>query len=239
MLENPVTQNRKSQLLDQYRHVAKRVRQAEQLYSREPGSVLLLPVSKTFPPSDLAILAEAGVRAFGESYLQEAELKIAALTEWSIDWHFIGPIQSNKTRAIATRFAWVHSVEREKIACRLNDQRPDTLPPLNICLQLNISGEPSKAGLTQDQLPALLEVIETLPRLRLRGLMAIPAHSNDFDSQYQAFAKLRRIFEALCEQGYALDTLSMGMSADLEAAIAQGATIVRVGHDIFGERVHG
>ncbi|MCF6336812.1 MAG: YggS family pyridoxal phosphate-dependent enzyme [Gammaproteobacteria bacterium] len=224
-----------------------RVRLAEKMYGREPGSVQILPVSKTRPAHKLAELAalalpEAG-NAFGESYLQEAEDKITQLAKLNVQWHFIGPIQSNKTQAIAQLFQWVHSVERIKIARRLNHQRPAGLPPLNVCLQVNISGETSKSGVSLDALPALASQVATLPNLRLRGLMAIPAASRNMTAQRAAFAAVRQAFHSLnLSQAPGMgepewDTLSMGMSADLEAAIAEGATIVRIGTDIFGPRV--
>ena len=216
--------------------VQQRVRAVAQRCGRDPGSVQILPVSKTRPAQDIAQLAAAGITAFGESYLQEAQEKIAALAALNLQWHFIGPIQSNKTQAIASLFDWVHSVDREKIARRLSEQRPSGLPPLNICLQVNISGEASKAGVSREALPVLAQQVKDLPRLRLRGLMAIPAAQADFEAQRAAFRAVREAFEDLRRSGFELDTLSMGMSGDLEAAIAEGATIVRVGTDIFGAR---
>jgi hypothetical protein len=197
-------------------------------------------VSKTRPAADIACVAAAGFRDFGESYLQEAEAKIDALAALSLCWHFIGPIQSNKTRPIAQRFHWVHSVARAKIAHRLSEQRPADLPPLNVCLQFNVSGEASKGGVTREELPALAAEVAALPRLRLRGLMAIPAASTDFAVQRATFRAVREAFNSLQptldNTNVCWDTLSMGMSADLEAAIAEGATLVRVGTDIFGRR---
>ena len=207
---------------------------------RARADVQLLAVSKTFPSEAVLEAVEAGQTAFGENYLQEALDKIdavsAALPGRRIEWHFIGPIQSNKTRPIAASFDWVHTVDRLKIAQRLSEQRPDALGPLNICLQVNISGEASKSGVTEAELPALARAVAQLPRLRLRGLMAIPEPETDVTRQRAAFARLRRLFEALRADGIALDTLSMGMSADLGAAIAEGATIVRIGSAIFGSR---
>ncbi len=207
---------------------------------RARADVQLLAVSKTFPPEAVLEAVEAGQTAFGENYLQEALDKIdavsAALPGRRIEWHFIGPIQSNKTRPIAASFDWVHTVDRLKIAQRLSEQRPDALGPLNICLQVNISGEASKSGGTEAELPALARAVAQLPRLRLRGLMAIPEPETEVTRQRAAFARLRRLFEALRADGIALDTLSMGMSADLGAAIAEGATIVRIGSAIFGSR---
>jgi pyridoxal phosphate enzyme (YggS family) len=220
--------------------VIQRVREAEQRFGRKAGEVQLLPVSKTHSAEDIARLAKLGVRAFGESYLQEAQEKISALAALNLEWHFIGPIQSNKTQAIAQLFDWVHSVDREKIARRLHEQRPAELPPLHICLQVNISGEASKSGVGLEELPVLAQQVCALPRLRLRGLMAIPQPSDDFAEQRDSFRRVREAYEnlqiSLRGKGVVLDTLSMGMSADLEAAIAEGATIVRVGTDIFGPR---
>jgi pyridoxal phosphate enzyme (YggS family) len=218
------------------RQVAARVRAAEQRFGRAPGSVLLLPVSKTQPAEAIARVAAAGYCAFGESYLQEALAKMETLAALDLQWHFIGPIQSNKTQAIARYFQWVHSVDRDKIARRLDEQRPADLPPLNVCLQVNIGGETSKSGVTLAELPALAASCAGYPRLRLRGLMAIPVRSEDFASQRAAFRQLRLARDELNAAGFALDTLSMGMSGDLEAAIAEGATLVRVGTDIFGAR---
>jgi pyridoxal phosphate enzyme (YggS family) len=178
--------------------------------------------------------ASLGLSQFGENYLQEALEKMAALTDLPLTWHFIGPMQSNKTRAIAEHFDWVHSIDRLKIARRLSEQRPPHLPPLQVCLQVNVSGEASKSGVSPGALAELAAAVSELPGLRLRGLMAIPAATEDLTAQHAAFASLRRAMASL--QMPALDTLSMGMSGDLEAAIAEGATIVRVGTDIFGPR---
>jgi hypothetical protein len=220
--------------------VIQRVQAAEKRFDRKAGSVQILPVSKTRPPEDIEQVAQAGFTEFGENYVQEAQEKISALASMNLHWHFIGPIQSNKTHAIATLFQWVHSVDREKIARRLNDQRPDDLPPLNVCLQVNISGEESKSGIQPSALPELASTILGLPRLRLRGLMVIPASSPDFEQQRQVFKATHEIFDslkrALDTAGTTLDTLSMGMSNDLEAAIAEGSTLVRIGTDIFGPR---
>lgn len=208
--------------------------------ARAPDAVQLLAVSKTFPAAAVLEAIGAGQRAFGENYLQEGLDKIAAVAlaqpATQLEWHFIGPIQSNKTRPIASSFAWVHTVDRLKIAQRLSEQRPPELGPLNICLQVNISGEASKSGVTPADLAALAEAVATLPQLRLRGLMAIPEPETDPQRQRAAFAQLRRLFEQLQAQGIACDTLSMGMSGDMAAAIAEGATIVRVGSAIFGAR---
>lgn len=203
---------------------------------RDESGVTLLAVSKTRPAEDIRAAWEAGQRAFGENYLQEALTKQAALSDLPLVWHFIGPLQSNKTREVATHFDWVHSVDRLKIAQRLSDQRPDGLPPLNVCLQVNISGEASKSGCLPAELPTLAGAVAALPGLRLRGLMCIPEPEADPARQRAPFAALRGLLEQLQRQHPALDTLSMGMSGDLEAAIAEGATLVRVGTDIFGAR---
>jgi hypothetical protein len=201
-------------------------------------SVTLLAVSKTFGADAVRRAFDAGQRAFGENYVQEALDKIAALADLrpQIEWHLIGPLQSNKTRPVAEAFDWVHSVDRLKIAQRLSEQRPAGLPPLQLCLQVNISGEASKSGLAPDEVPALAQAVAALPRVRLRGLMAIPEPAGDFAAQRAPHRALRELLAALNDRGLALDTLSMGMSADLEAAIAEGATIVRVGTAIFGGR---
>ena len=207
---------------------------------RTRSEVQLLAVSKTFPAQAVLDAMAAGQLAFGENYLQEALDKIASVAQAqpdaAVEWHFIGPIQSNKTRPIAASFAWVHTVERLKIAQRLSEQRPPELGPLNICLQVNISGEASKSGASPEELPALAREVAQLPNLRLRGLMAIPEPTTDVAQQRAAFARVRALFDALRADGLALDTLSMGMSGDLAPAIAEGATIVRVGSAIFGKR---
>lgn len=220
--------------------VRESIAQAAADAQRAPGDVTLLAVSKTFGADAVLDAMRAGQAAFGENYLQEALDKIAfvkaAAPQHAPAWHFIGPIQSNKTRPIAEHFDWVHTVEREKIAARLSEQRPAGLPDLNICLQVNISGEASKSGVTPAELPALAHAVAQLPRLRLRGLMAIPEPETELKLQRAAFAQLRALYEQLKAQGLALDTLSMGMSADLRAAVLEGATIVRVGSAIFGSR---
>lgn len=218
--------------------IHQRIAAACRLAGRSDDDVLLLAVSKTRPASDLRIAFAAGQSAFGENYLQEALAKQDELGDLNILWHFIGPIQSNKTRAISENFDWVHSVDRVKIAQRLNEQRPAHLPPLNICLQVNLDGEESKSGLTLAELPAVAAEVMQLPRLRLRGLMAIPAVRENPEEQRQVFDTLRGALEQLTQRwpDQPLDTLSIGMSADMEAAIAAGATIVRIGTDIFGAR---
>jgi pyridoxal phosphate enzyme (YggS family) len=207
---------------------------------RDPASVTLLAVSKTFGPDAVIEAAEAGQRTFGENYLQEAIDKQQAVLsqrpDLALEWHFIGPIQSNKTRPIAEHFAWAHAVDREKIARRLSEQRPPDLPPLNVCLQVNVSGEDSKSGVTPTEVLALAQAVATLPGLQLRGLMAIPEPAEDVESQRKPFALLRALQQQLTEAGIPTDTLSMGMSADMDAAIAEGATIVRIGTAIFGKR---
>lgn len=227
---------------DQLAKVTARIHQAATAAGRNPQTVQLIAVSKTQPVQALAEAYAWGQRAFGENYLQEAldkQIQLATregIESDSLEWHFIGPIQSNKTRPIAEHFAWVHSVDRLKIAQRLSDQRPPELPPLNICVQVNIDDEMTKSGVSLAQLPALVAAISQLPRLQLRGLMAIPAATNNPTQQRAAFAKLRVARDDLNVQGYNLDCLSMGMSGDMEAAIAEGATFVRVGTDIFGAR---
>ena len=204
--------------------------------SRDRSTVALLAVSKKQPVSAIRQAVAAGVADFGENYLQEAEAKITELREMSLIWHYIGVIQSNKTRAIASLFDWVHSVDRLSIAHRLNDQRPDNMPPLNICLQINIDQESSKAGLSPAQLPDVLAAIKALPRLQLRGLMAIPAAAAGPELRRASFTRMHLLFDTMRCDYPKLDTLSMGMSADLELAIAEGATLLRVGTDIFGPR---
>jgi pyridoxal phosphate enzyme (YggS family) len=216
------------------------VKAATEQAGRDPSSVSILAVSKTFGPEAVIEAAGGGQVAFGENYLQEALDKQQAIQtlrpDLALEWHFIGPIQSNKTRPIAEHFAWAHAVDREKIARRLSEQRPPDLPPLNICLQVNVSGEASKSGISPEDLPALAKVVATLPNLRLRGLMAIPEPAEDFESQRKPFALMRSLQQQLAATGIMTDTLSMGMSADMVAAIAEGATIVRIGTAIFGKR---
>jgi pyridoxal phosphate enzyme (YggS family) len=213
-----------------------RIRIAAEFNQRDATSVTLLAVSKTQPASAIRIAATAGITNLGENYLQDALDKMADLHDLPLCWHFIGPIQSNKTRSIAEHFDWVHSVDRLKIARRLSEQRPAGMPPLQVCLQVNISGESSKSGIMPGELAQLAVAVNELPALRLRGLMAIPAASTDTVAQRQAFAQLRHCLEALQTTLPGLDTLSMGMSADLESAIAEGSTIVRIGTDVFGPR---
>lgn len=216
--------------------VKRRIAAAEAASGRPSGSVALLAVSKTHGPEILRAAYAAGQRAFGENYLQESLAKMEALAELPIEWHFIGPIQSNKTKPIAEHFAWAHSVERAKIADRLSAQRPENLPPLQVCLQVNVSGEASKSGAMPEEVPALAAHVAALPNLKLRGLMAIPKDTDDPAEQRAQFHAMKFLFDRLNQQGYSLDTLSMGMSHDLEAAVAEGATLVRVGTAIFGSR---
>ncbi|ASV35471.1 YggS family pyridoxal phosphate-dependent enzyme [Pseudomonas sp. NS1(2017)] len=225
-----------STIADNIGQVSQRIRGAADAVQRDASSIHLLAVSKTKPAQAVREAYAAGMRDFGENYLQEALGKQAELTDLPLSWHFIGPIQSNKTRAIAENFAWVHSVDRLKIAQRLSEQRPADLPPLNICIQVNVSGEASKSGCTPADLPALADAISALPRLKLRGLMAIPEPTEDRTAQDAAFAAVRDLQNSL---NLPLDTLSMGMSHDLESAIAQGATWVRIGTALFGARDYG
>ena len=216
--------------------VRERIACAAQNSGRSAQSVQLLAISKNWPEPALREAYTAGQSAFGESYLQEALEKIAVLADLPLEWHFIGPIQSNKTRAIAENFAWVHSVDRLKIAERLAQARPENLPPLNICLQVNVSGEGSKSGAAPAEVEILAHALAKLPRVKLRGLMTIPRPAGDIAEQRAQLRILRKLFDQLNTQGLGLDTLSMGMSDDLEAAVMEGATIVRVGSAIFGNR---
>jgi pyridoxal phosphate enzyme (YggS family) len=226
----------KSIILQNLHDVQYRIQNAEQQYGRVAGAVKLLAVSKTQSAEKIRLAYEAGQQLFGENYLQEALAKQMKLTDLAIEWHFIGHIQSNKTKLLAEHFSWVHTVSRAETAIRLSKQRPHHLPPLNVCIQVNISGEQSKDGILPDQLTELARQIINLPNLSWRGLMTIPAPTADKTEQHRQFAELRLLFESLKVNYPTLDTLSMGMSADLEAAIAEGATIVRIGTAIFGER---
>lgn len=217
-------------------NVRERIRQAERQCSRQAGDVRLIAVSKTKPAAMIREAAEAGQQDFGESYLQEALAKQEELADLELCWHFIGPIQSNKTRPIAEHFDWVHSVDRVKIARRLANQRPAQCGDLNVCLQVNIDQESTKSGFAPGEVAEGLEEIAALPGLRVRGLMAIPRRRDNPAGQREAFARVRELLEAANERGHQLDTLSMGMSHDLEAAVAEGATMIRVGTAIFGAR---
>jgi len=224
-----------STIADRLSQVWTRITQAAYAAGRDPASISLLAVSKTHVIAELKAALAAGQTAFGESYLQDALPKIEAIGHRA-EWHYIGPIQSNKTRQIAANFDWVHTVDQIKIAQRLNEQRPRELPPLNVCLQINTSGEAAKAGIPPADTRALAEAVSMLPHLRLRGLMVIPARQQDPARQREPFHQLRSLFEQLNADGFSLDTLSMGMSNDMEAAIAEGATLVRIGTAIFGPR---
>ncbi|HSW68703.1 MAG TPA: YggS family pyridoxal phosphate-dependent enzyme [Gammaproteobacteria bacterium] len=216
--------------------IKNQIREWEMRYQRKPGTVLLLAASKTQPVEKIREAVAAGQMAFGENYLQESLEKIISLADEKIEWHFIGSIQSNKTRKIAEHFAWVHTVSDIKIAKRLNEQRPMHLPPLNICLQVNSSLDAAKAGIDPKDIDSLAEYCSGLENIKLRGLMTIPIHKNTFDEQREELKKLRIVYEKLNERGFELDTLSMGMSEDMEAAIAEGSTLLRVGTAIFGKR---
>ena len=213
-----------------------RIAAAARAAGRDEKDVSLLAVSKTWPAECVRLAAAAGQHAFGENYVQEGVAKVAELESLGLAWHFIGPLQSNKTRPVAESFDWVHSVERMKIAERLSEQRPAGKSPLNVCLQVNVSGEASKSGCAPAEAVALAKAIAALPNLRLRGLMCIPEPAEDVEAQRRPFRQLRELYEQLRAEGLPLDTLSMGMSHDIEAAIAEGATMVRVGTAIFGER---
>lgn len=212
------------------------IRDAEKKYHRNPNSVQLLAVSKTRSAHCIRTAVEAGISDIGENYLQEAIEKKAALKDLDITWHFIGPIQSNKTRLITEQFDWVHSVDRLKIAHRLSEQRPGHLSPLNICIQVNINNENTKSGVTPEELPLLVKQIGNLPNIVLRGIMAVPQQTEDQQRQQENFAKVRHVATQVQKQCSTMDTLSMGMSADMQSAIAEGSTIVRIGTDIFGPR---
>lgn len=216
--------------------VRARIAAAAKMAGRIPDDIGLLAVSKTFATERVREAAEAGQSAFGENYVQEGLAKIAALEGLGLEWHFIGPLQSNKTRPVAEHFTWVHGIERLKIAQRLSEARGTTQPPLQVCIQVNVSGEASKSGVSPDSTAELARAVATLPNLQLRGLMAIPEPTEDMALARRRFAMLRELRDALNKEGLALDTLSMGMSLDLETAILEGATIVRVGTAIFGER---
>jgi len=223
-------------LPEQARKLARRIETAARAANRSVESVTLLAVSKGQPANMLRAAAGLGLRDFGESYVQEALGKIESLRDLPLTWHFVGRLQANKTRDVAARFAWVHGLDRLRIAERLSEQRPFHAPPLNVCLQVNLAGEPTKAGITTAELPALAAAVARLPRLKLRGLMCIPPDEEDSSRQRAWFASLRRELEKLNAAGAALDTLSMGMSGDFEAAILEGATIIRIGTALFGPR---
>ncbi len=225
-----------SNLAENYRVVVDRIRAAERLANREVGSVKLVAVGKRHTADAIRTLVGCGQRFFAENFVQEAISKQQVLSDLDIEWHFVGSIQSNKTKDIATHFSWVHSVDRYKIARRLNDQRPDDRPPLNICVQTNLQGETTKSGVSGEELLPLLDEIASLPRIRMRGLMIIPEPVDDIDEQRAIFARLRKWLDSAVKRGHPLDTLSMGMTADMEVAIREGATHVRIGTALFGPR---
>ncbi len=225
-----------SQLTLALHAVQAQLAEATGLSGREAGAVQLLAVSKTFPAAAVREVYAAGQRAFGENYVQELQAKAAELADLAITWHFIGPLQSNKTRIVAETAHWVHSIERLKIAERLSAQRPAHLPPLNVCVQVNVSGEDSKSGCAPAEAPALLRAVAALPQLQLRGLMFIPEPTPDAATLAARFAVLRQLQAQMAAEGLVLDTLSMGMSSDMAAAVAAGSTMVRVGTAIFGAR---
>lgn len=221
---------------DNLQAVAVRIRDAARAAGRDPSMVRLLAVTKTVPPAAIEEAVAAGLRSFGENYVQEALAKREALCASGIHWHLIGPLQGNKTRAAAECFDWVHTIDREKVALRLSEARPADAPPLNVLIQVNVSGEATKSGVPPAEVAALARSIAPIPRLRLRGLMAIPEPTDDPELQRRRFRSVRELFDRLNQEGIALDTLSMGMSQDLEAAVAEGSTMVRVGTAIFGAR---
>jgi hypothetical protein len=212
-----------------------RLAEAARVAGRDPATILLLAVSKTQPADVIQSAYDAGLRAFGENYIQEAVAKQPMLPD-DIEWHCIGPVQSNKSKLVAEHFDWCHTVDSLSLAERLNRQRPETLPPLNVCIQLHVGGEDNKSGIGADEVPAVAAAIAELPRLRLRGLMTIPPASDNPAEQRRWFAEARALYERLRAQHSMVDTLSMGMSADLEAAIAEGSTMIRVGSALFGPR---
>jgi len=221
---------------DNLQIIGAKLKQFALQYQRPLNDIQLLAVSKRHSVECIREAYESGQKAFGENYVQELLDKVSQLSDLEIEWHYIGPLQSNKTRKIAQVASWVHTIDRLKIAKRLNDQRPENLPPLSVCIQVNISGEASKSGVLPEDVDALAIEISQLPRLNLRGLMAIPAPETDFDKQRAIFSKVAALKAQLNQQGHQLDTLSMGMTGDMEAAIAEGATIVRIGTAIFGAR---
>lgn len=223
-------------IADNIARVRAQIEAACQAAGREPSSVHLLAVSKTWGADAVRQAHAAGQTAFGENYIQEAVGKITALRDLPLEWHCIGPIQSNKTRLVAEHFDWVHSVDRLKIAQRLSEQRPAELPPLQVCIQVNVDGGDNKSGVSPEELPALAQAVNALPRMRLRGIMTIPEPAETEAQMRAVHAQAKALYEALRQQGLPLDTLSMGMSADMAAAIAEGSTLVRVGTAIFGQR---
>lgn len=227
---------KKTHIAENLTQIRTRMAQASAAAGRAPGTVRLLAMSKTFDVETIREAVRSGQRAFGENYLSEAVGKIEALADCGLEWHFTGPIQSNKTRQIASRFDWVHAVDRERVARRLGEQRPGSLAPLNVCVQINIDAEISKSGVAPDEAAALCEFVAAQAGLRLRGLMAIPAPASLGSDPRRPYRRLRELYESLLARGLALDTLSAGMSGDFEAAIAEGSTLVRVGRALFGAR---
>lgn len=225
-----------STIAERAARLRERIGVLEARYGRTPGSVTLIGISKTHPAQRVREACAAGVTQFGESYVQEALPKIEALADLPLTWHFVGRIQANKTAAIAAAFAWVHGIDRLRIAQRLNDQRPEGLPPLQCCIEVNVSGEASKGGAAPEDLPALAAAVAALPRLRLRGLMTLPAPAQSLEEQRRPFARLASCLAGLGSRIPGLDTLSIGMSDDMEAAIAEGATMLRIGTALFGPR---
>jgi pyridoxal phosphate enzyme (YggS family) len=225
-----------SSIADNITRIRVQIQAACQAAGRAPDSVQLLAVSKTWGTDAVRQAHAAGQTAFGENYIQEAVDKINALRDLPLQWHCIGPIQSNKTRLVAEHFDWVHSIDRLKIAQRLSEQRPPELPPLQVCIQVNVDGGQTKSGVSPQELPALAQAVAALPRLQLRGLMTIPEPAPSQAQMRSVHAQAQALFEALRQQGLPLDTLSMGMSADMASAIAEGSTMVRVGTAIFGQR---
>ena len=241
MLERPSTRERgvvvkMTEISERLLTIQNHISAAETKFGREPGSVELLAVSKRKPDQAVLSAHQAGQNAFGENHLQEAVAKIETLKGVSLEWHFIGPIQSNKTRPIARYFDWTHSIDRLKVAVRLNEQRDTAKKPLNVCIQVNVSDESTKSGVRLDDVADLAGAIADMPRLRLRGLMAIPRPETSFEAQRAPFRTLKEVLDSLNRTGYAMDTLSMGMTDDMEAAIAEGSTMVRIGTAIFGAR---
>jgi PLP dependent protein len=220
--------------IDRYQRLGQRIRAAAVSHGRDPDGIQLLAVSKRQPVDAIRLFAGYGQRRFGENYLQEAQAKIAALAPLALEWHFIGQLQSNKTREAAALFDWVHSVDRIKIARRLNDQRPEGAAPLNVCVEVNISGETGKGGIAPDEVPEFVDQVGAFPRLAVRGLMALPAPERDPGRQRRSLRRVHEVFSAIVRPGF--DTLSMGTSNDFEAAVAEGATLVRIGTALFGPR---
>ena len=223
-------------LIQNYQSVIDKVKQISLLHRQNADAVQLIAVSKTFPSEDIRVLYQQGQRHFGENYIQEWSQKTEQLQDLDIQWHIIGQIQSNKSRVVAEKAAWVHTIDREKIAKRLHEQRPESLPALNVCIEVNTSGDAGKHGVAPEEVLALAQSIQNMSRLRLRGLMCVPSHSDDVAQLRQEFALMQSLQQQLQAQGLPVDVLSMGMSGDMEEAIAAGATHVRIGSAIFGQR---